>query len=150
MKVIELIPTGRMNAKSRHQLRAELGCDDTSMRRVISSISRTIPIINTGSGYFIPDWDDAGDRIEAKRYATDLKAKAFSELERARIIEGNLAPYNGGNIYRSARLLKGYTQKELSEMTGIGIPDISKIENNRILPTTEQHRAIERACGVKM
>ena len=62
----------------------------------------------------------------------------------------NLGVYEKGNIYRSARNLANLTQRQLAEKTGMTIPEISKIENGRTMPTAEQHKLIERACGVKI
>ena len=150
MGILSYIPEGKENRISRIELNHLVDMGDFSIRRAIARESLNTPIINMGQGYYIPDFNKPEERIEAKRYADQLKARAYSELARARVIDGYLGVYEKGNIYRSARNLANLTQRQLAEKTGMTIPEISKIENGRTMPTAEQHKLIERACGVKI
>ncbi len=150
MGILSYIPEGKENRISRIELNHLVDMGDFSIRRAIARESLNTPIINMGQGYYIPDFNKPEERIEAKRYADQLKARAYSELARARVIDGYLGVYEKGNIYRSARNLANLTQRQLAEKTGMTVPEISKIENGRTMPTAEQHKLIERACGVKI
>lgn len=150
MGVLSYIPEGRENRISRIELNHLLGMGDFSIRRVIARESLTTPIINNGDGYYIPDFSNSADVAEAKRYSETMKRRAYAELARARVIDGFIGVVEQGNIYKSARNLANLTQRQLAEKTGMTVPEISKIENGRTMPTAEQHKAIERACGVKI
>ena len=150
MSVLSYIPVGRENRISRIELNHLVGMGDFSIRRAIARESLRVPVINNGEGYYIPDVDDPTDRYEAKKYSEAMKKRAYAELARARVIDGYLGVVEGGNIYKSARLLANLTQRQLAEKTGLTVPEISKIENGRTMPTAEQHSAIEKACGVRI
>ena len=150
MGVLSYIPEGRENRISRIELNHLIGMGDFSIRRVIARESLTTPIINNGDGYYIPDFSNREDRAEAKKYSEAMKRRAYAELARARVIDGYLGSVEGGNIYKSARMLANLTQKQVAEATGMTVPEISKIENGRTMPTAEQHKAIEKVCGVKI
>lgn len=150
MGILRFIPEGRANRISRIELDHISGMTDYSTRRAIAREAITTPIVNTGDGYYIPDFSKKEDRVDAKRYSDAMKKRAYAELARARVIDGYLGIMEGANIYRSARNLSNLTQRQLSEKTGLTVPEISKIENGKAMPTAEQHRAIEKACGVKI
>ena len=150
MSILKYIPNGRENRISRIEIRHYAGMDDVSVRKAIAKASLDVPVINTGDGYYIPDFNDPEEREQARKYAKMMKRRAYSELARARVIDGCIGVYDGGNAYKSARMLANLTQKEVAEATGLSVPEISKIENGKVMPTPEQHSAIERACGVEI
>lgn len=150
MDVMKFIPVGRENRISRVELNHIIPIGDFSIRRALARASLVLPIINNGSGYYVPDFTQEVDIAEARRYSESMKRRAYAELARARVIDGFIGVTENGNIYKSARKLANLTQKQVAEATGLSVPEISKIENGRAMPTAEQHEAIERACGIKI
>lgn len=69
-RILKHIPTGSRNAVSRKRLRILTGLCDRRVRGEIHEARRYIPILNLsdGSGYFIPDMNEPGDRLLLKEY----------------------------------------------------------------------------------
>lgn len=150
MNVLDFIPVGYDNRVSRIELNHMIQMQDYSIRRLIAKASLETPVVNDGDGYFIPDFNSKSDREIAKRYSEAMKRRAYAELARARVIDGYVGVSENGNIYKSARKLANLTQKQVAEACGMTVPEISKIENGRAMPTAKQHKAIEKVCGVKI
>ena len=64
LNILDYIPTGRMNAITRHALAIRTGISDRQVRDLIHYARRDIPILNMqdGRGYFIPDMNDEVER----------------------------------------------------------------------------------------
>lgn len=150
MSVLDYIPIGHANRVSRVELNHRIQMQDFSIRRAIAKASLETPVVNDGDGYFIPDFNRKEDIAIAKRYSETMKRRAYAELARARVIDGFIGVTENGNIYKSARKLANLTQKQVAEACGMTVPEISKIENGRAMPTAKQHKAIETVCGVKI
>ena len=150
MSVLDYIPIGHANRVSRVELNHRIQMQDFSIRRAIAKASLETPVVNDGDGYFIPDFNKKEDIAIAKRYSETMKRRAYAELARARVIDGFIGVTENGNIYKSARKLANLTQKQVAEACGMTVPEISKIENGRAMPTAKQHKAIEKVCGVKI
>lgn len=150
MNVLDYIPVGHQNRVSRVELNHMIQMNDFSIRRLIAKMSLETPVVNDGDGYFIPDFSRREDRDIAKRYAETMKRRAYAELARARVIDGYIGVTENGNVYKSARKLANLTQKQVAEACGMTVPEISKIENGRAMPTAAQHKAIEKVCGIKI
>lgn len=58
---------------------------------------------------------------------------------------GTVRAMNYGPVIKAAREAAGYTQKELSHLTGIGRSDLSKLETGRATVNPEQYQALMRA-----
>jgi len=59
MDIIEYIPMGRNNPRTREELVALTGMEDRAVREAISRAKREYPIVNVGKGYYIAvDPDD--------------------------------------------------------------------------------------------
>ena len=81
MKVIDCLPIGRESTPiTREELVKKTGRNDRAVRFEISELKRDLPIINTGSGYYIAD--DPDD--------PNLKAYIISEMHRIREISRGL------------------------------------------------------------
>lgn len=76
MEVIDYIKVGHRNAVSRKDLRLLTGFGDRKVRSDIQRLRATLPIINSGAGYYIPDSEDPIDKTEARRYLLTERAKA--------------------------------------------------------------------------
>ena len=139
---------GHKNPVPRSVLRTMTGLTDTAMRQAISRERLEYPILNMedGSGYFLPDLTDETDRELVVRWTKKIRSRAYKLLKIANVAEGHL----GGNIYRSARQLACMTQGDVSRLTGISVPKLSEIETGKTIPTEEEHKAIERACKVRI
>lgn len=55
-----------------------------------------------------------------------------------------------GGAIRAAREKKGYTQKQLAEVSGVNIDTVQNIEQGRAYPSFPKALAIARALGVKL
>lgn len=150
MDIMKYIPVGMENRISRVELNHIVPMADFSIRRALAKAALELPVINNGAGYYVPDFTNQADVEEARRYSEAMKRRAYAELARARVIDGFLGVVDNGNIYRSARKLANLTQKQVAEACGMTVPEISKIENGRAMPTAEQHKAIEQVCGIKI
>lgn len=64
LNILDYIPTGRMNAITRHALAIRTGISDRQVRDLIHYARRDIPIPNMqdGRGYFIPNMNDDVER----------------------------------------------------------------------------------------
>lgn len=64
LNILDYIPTGRVNAITRHALAIRTGISDRQVRDLIHYARRDIPILNMqdGRGYFIPDMNDDVER----------------------------------------------------------------------------------------
>lgn len=64
LNILDYIPTGRVNAITRHALAIRTGISDRQVRDLIHYARRDIPILNMqdGRGYFIPDMNDGVER----------------------------------------------------------------------------------------
>ena len=76
MEVIDCIRVGHENAVSRRDLCIMTGKRDRQVRKEIQRLRATLPIINSGDGYFLPNSDDLIDKAEATRYLLTERAKA--------------------------------------------------------------------------
>lgn len=76
MEVIDCIKVGHRNAVSRKDLRLLTGFCDRKIRNDIQHLRATLPIINSGAGYYIPNSEDPIDKAEARRYILTERAKA--------------------------------------------------------------------------
>lgn len=76
MEVIDYIKVGHRNAISRKDLRLLTGLGDRKIRSDIQHLRATLPIINSGAGYYIPNSEDPIDKAEARRYLLTERAKA--------------------------------------------------------------------------
>lgn len=80
MDVIKFIPVGHKNAVSREYLARVTGLTDRQIRMEIHLARRERPIINLsdGSGYYIPDMDDAFDRLALSEYVRQEESRIKS------------------------------------------------------------------------
>lgn len=78
-----LIPVGRENARSRKELVSLTGVSDRMIRRAIEESS--LPIINNGSGYFIPDLEDPRDITELRAYINQETRRMASIAEKIEV-----------------------------------------------------------------
>ena len=64
LNILDYIPTGRVNAITRHALAIRTGISDRQVRDLIHYARRDIPILNMqdGRGYFIPNMNDDVER----------------------------------------------------------------------------------------
>lgn len=76
MEVIDCIKVGHHNAISRKDLMLLTGFGDRKIRSDIQHLRATLPIINTGAGYYIPNSEDPIDKAEARRYLLTERFKA--------------------------------------------------------------------------
>jgi len=149
----EYMPIGYENAINRGELRELTGLRDDTMRQEIRELAKKYPVVCVqGKGYFVPDFNKPEDIHATICYMKQLKSRAYKELARARFLEGMVSEYidKVENKFRSARLLSSKTQKEVCEATGISIPEISKIENGRMMPTEEQLCLLSEFYGVEL
>lgn len=61
MTIYEYIPTGSKNAIKRRDLADLIGETDRGTRALVAKAAEDLPIINFGTGYFIPDINDPHD-----------------------------------------------------------------------------------------
>ncbi len=55
-----------------------------------------------------------------------------------------------GTQIKNFRRLRGMTQQDLADATGLALATISRIENNRHVPETATKQVIARAFGVSV
>lgn len=78
-----LIPIGRENARTRGDLTSLTGVSDRLVRRAIEESS--LPIINNGFGYFIPDLTDPEDVVELRAYLNQERRRMASIAEKIQV-----------------------------------------------------------------
>ena len=85
INIEDIIPIGRKNAVSRKYLVSITGLNDRLVRRAIENTNAII--INTGKGYFIPNFEDENDVKEFRTYINQENARIHS-------INNKLAKFN--------------------------------------------------------
>ena len=83
--IMNKIAVGHKNAKTRAELKWETGMSDRDVRKKIEEAKQEYPIINIGTGYFIPDPTDPIDISYLKTYILSENAKANSIIRNIKI-----------------------------------------------------------------
>ena len=92
------------------------------------------------AGFYGIIWNEDLDLETETVYQSGITVRKDKPAENAEI----------GQIVLAARAQKGFSQKELSELTGIDQSDISKIERGIANPSVGTLRRIANALGVRL
>ncbi|MBR0374181.1 MAG: helix-turn-helix transcriptional regulator [Mogibacterium sp.] len=80
----------------------------------------------------------------------DYLAKALKDPAFAKVWEEDALEFQVISMMIQVRMDSGLTQKDLSELTGIGQPNLSRIENGKCLPDLATLDKVARALGKRL
>ena len=151
MDIKKYIPRGHENAVTIDTLIAMTGMSNRQVRRAIAESDAIILNMQDGKGYFRMNPRTKAERAFAEKYSAQEKSRGWKVLKKAFRVDSKLNEMeNKGAIYRFARLLAGYTVRELADELGVFVVVVEGIENGEIEPTDWYKEDFEKIVGLKL
>lgn len=151
MDIKKYIPKGHDNAVSIETLMAMTGMSNRQVRRAIAESDAIILNMQDGKGYFRMNPRTKAERAFAEKYSAQEKSRGWKVLKKAFRVDSKLNELeNRGAIYKFARILAGYTIREIADELDVYIGEVADIENGEVEPSDEYKRAFEEIVGLKL
>lgn len=151
MDIKKYIPKGHENAVSIDTLIAMTGMSNRQVRRAIAESDAIILNMQDGKGYFRMNPRTKAERAFAEKYSAQEKSRGWKVLKKAFRVDSKLNELeNRGEIYRFARLLAGYTVREIADELDVFAFVVEDVENGIVEPTDEYKQAFEEFVGLKL
>lgn len=151
MDIKKYIPKGHENAVSIETLMAMTGMSNRQVRRAIAESDAIILNMQDGKGYFRMNPRTKAERAFAEKYSAQEKSRGWKVLKKAFRVDSKLNELeNRGAIYKFARILAGYTIRELADKMDVFAFAVSDVENGIVEPTDEYKQAFEEIVGLKL
>lgn len=151
MDIKKYIPSGHSNAVSIETLMAMTGMSNRQVRRAIAESDAIILNMQDGKGYFRMNPRTKAERAFAEKYSAQEKSRGWKVLKKAFRVDSKLNELeNRGAIYKFARILAGYTIREIADEMDVFIGEVADIENGKIEPSEEYKQAFEEIVGLKL
>lgn len=160
VELINFLGRGYNNAKQYWEVYDELGINRRDMRHVVEDIMLDdspyfIGNMQDGKGYFVFDLSKADERARAYSYVKQEESRAMSRIRSLSKLKMQLVRsgytfqrLGCGDDLRTYRENAKLTLKQVSNLTGIDVPLLSRFENNVCQPTEEQVIALSACYGV--
>lgn len=151
MDIKKYIPKGHSNAVSIETLMAMTGMSNRQVRRAIAESDAIILNMQDGKGYFRMNPRTKAERAFAEKYSAQEKSRGWKVLKKAFRVDSKLNELeNRGAIYKFARLLAGYTTREIADELYAYIGEVEDIEEGLLEPSEEYKQAFEEIVGLKL
>ena len=151
MDIKKYIPKGHENAVTIDTLIAMTGMSNRMVRRAIAESDAIILNMQDGKGYFRMNPRTKAERAFAEKYSAQEKSRGWKVLKKAFRVDSKLNELeNRGAIYKFARLLAGYTVREIADELGVFAFVVEDVENGIVEPSEEYKQAFEEIVGLKL
>lgn len=151
MDIKKYIPKGHENAVSIDTLIAMTGMSNRQVRRAIAESDAIILNMQDGKGYFRMNPRTKAERAFAEKYSAQEKSRGWKVLKKAFRVDSKLNELeNRGAIYKFARILAGYTVREIADELDMFVVTVEDIENGEIEPTDWYKEEFEKIVGLKL
>lgn len=151
MDIKKYIPRGHSNAVTIDTLIAMTGMSNRQVRRAIAESDAIILNMQDGKGYFRMNPRTKAERAFAEKYSAQEKSRGWKVLKKAFRVDSKLNELeNRGAIYKFARLLAGYTTREIADELYVYIGEVEDIEEGLLEPSDEYKQAFEEIVGLKL
>ena len=151
MDIKKYIPKGHENAVTIDTLMAMTGMSNRMVRRAIAESDAIILNMQDGKGYFRMNPRTKAERAFAEKYSAQEKSRGWKVLKKAFRVDSKLNELeNRGAIYKFARLLAGYTVREIADELGVFAFVVEDVENGIVEPSEEYKQAFEEIVGLKL
>ena len=151
MDIKKYIPKGHENAVSIDTLIAMTGMSNRQVRRAIAESDAIILNMQDGKGYFRMNPRTKAERAFAGKYSAQEKSRGWKVLKKEFRVDSKLNELeNRGAIYKLARILAGYTIREIADELDVYIGEVADIECGEVEPSEEYKRAFEEIVGLKL
>lgn len=151
MEIKKYIPKGHENAVTIDTLMAMTGMSNRQVRRAIAESDAIILNMQDGKGYFRMNPRTKAERAFAEKYSAQEKSRGWKVLKKAFRVDSKLNELeNRGAIYKFARILAGYTTREIADELDMFVVTVEDIENGEIEPTDWYKEKFEEIVGLKL
>lgn len=151
MDIKKYIPKGHDNAVSIETLIAMTGMSNRQVRRAIAESDAIILNMQDGKGYFRMNPRTKAERAFAEKYSAQEKSRGWKVLKKAFRVDSKLNELeNRGAVFKFARILAGYTTREIADEMDVDVAVVEDVENGVVDSGRWYKETFEKIVGLKL